>query len=189
MLILNPRWRDKNHSVKRAKFWKLISRSVLSRISSQPMNPRNITLWFQNSRRGSRISVVMEAIGDLESPLSWRSLDRLSPVERFIPYETSKRNQNQLRKPVINLKNEDEQCFKWCVMRALNPGDKNFERIKAPQKEVKNSQMGRHESQVWKAEHTDNNQCLWSRGKKIITSENQQIQTKKRIQLTIDSRW
>ena len=24
---------------------------------------------------------------------------------------------------VINLKNEDEECFKWCVTRALNPGD------------------------------------------------------------------
>ena len=50
-------------------------------------------------------------------------------VERFIPYETSKRNQNQLRKPVINLKNEDKQCFKWCVMKARNPVDKNSERI------------------------------------------------------------
>ena len=27
------------------------------------------------------------------------------------------------KKAVINLKNEDEECFKWCVTRALNPGD------------------------------------------------------------------
>ena len=27
------------------------------------------------------------------------------------------------------MKNEDEECFKWCVTRALNPVDKNKERI------------------------------------------------------------
>ena len=30
---------------------------------------------------------------------------------------------------VINMKNDDRQCFKWCVTRALNPVDKNAERI------------------------------------------------------------
>ena len=33
------------------------------------------------------------------------------------------------KKAVINMKNEDEECFKWCVTRALNPVDKNKERI------------------------------------------------------------
>jgi len=27
------------------------------------------------------------------------------------------------------MKNEDEQCFKWAVTRALNPVDKNAEKI------------------------------------------------------------
>ena len=30
---------------------------------------------------------------------------------------------------MINIKNEDNQCFKWCVVRALNPVDKNPNRI------------------------------------------------------------
>ena len=30
---------------------------------------------------------------------------------------------------IINMKNEDEECFKWCVLRALYPKDKNAERI------------------------------------------------------------
>ncbi|MCG8373491.1 MAG: Rho termination factor N-terminal domain-containing protein, partial [Balneolales bacterium] len=30
---------------------------------------------------------------------------------------------------IINMKNEDNECFKWCVTRALNPVDKNAERI------------------------------------------------------------
>ena len=30
---------------------------------------------------------------------------------------------------MINMKNEDNKCFLWCVLRALNPKDKNAERI------------------------------------------------------------
>ena len=33
------------------------------------------------------------------------------------------------KKAVINMKNEDDQCFKWSVTRALNPVDKNAEQI------------------------------------------------------------
>ena len=30
---------------------------------------------------------------------------------------------------IINMKNQDEKCFMWCVLRALNPKNKNAERI------------------------------------------------------------
>ena len=33
------------------------------------------------------------------------------------------------KKAIINLKNNDNLCFKWAVTRALNPLDKNAERI------------------------------------------------------------
>ena len=33
------------------------------------------------------------------------------------------------KKAVINIKNKDEKCFLWCVLRALNPTNKNHERI------------------------------------------------------------
>ena len=33
------------------------------------------------------------------------------------------------KKAVINMKNNDEQCFKWSVTRALNPVEKNSERV------------------------------------------------------------
>ena len=33
------------------------------------------------------------------------------------------------KEAVINMKIEDDECFKWCVTRALNPVDKNAERI------------------------------------------------------------
>ena len=33
------------------------------------------------------------------------------------------------KKAVINMKNNDDQCFKWSITRALNPVEKNSERI------------------------------------------------------------
>ena len=33
------------------------------------------------------------------------------------------------KKAIINIKNEDDECFKWCVTRALNPVVKNAERV------------------------------------------------------------
>ena len=33
------------------------------------------------------------------------------------------------KKAVINIKNDDNECFKWCVARALTPVEKNAERI------------------------------------------------------------
>ena len=43
----------------------------------------------------------------------------------FIPLPTRLQN----KKGVINIKNEDNQCFKWCITRALNPVDKNPNRL------------------------------------------------------------
>ena len=34
------------------------------------------------------------------------------------------------RKGLINMKNEDNECFRWCHIRYLNPQDKNPQRIK-----------------------------------------------------------
>ena len=43
----------------------------------------------------------------------------------FIPLPVKLKN----KKPVVNIKNEDNQCFKWCIVRALNPVDKNPNRL------------------------------------------------------------
>ena len=33
------------------------------------------------------------------------------------------------KQAIINMKNQDNECFKWCVLRALYPKDKNAERV------------------------------------------------------------
>ena len=40
---------------------------------------------------------------------------------------------------IINMKNEDDKCFMWCVLRALNPKDKNAERIDKDLKSKENT--------------------------------------------------
>ena len=39
------------------------------------------------------------------------------------------------KKAIINMKNSDDQCFKWCITRALNPTVNNSERITKELKE------------------------------------------------------
>ena len=42
------------------------------------------------------------------------------------------------KKGLINMKNEDNKCFRWCHIRRLNPQDKNPQRIKKSDKEYIN---------------------------------------------------
>ena len=33
------------------------------------------------------------------------------------------------KKAIINIQNKDNKCFLWCVLRALNPDEKNPQRL------------------------------------------------------------
>ena len=39
-------------------------------------------------------------------------------------------------KAIINLKNEDDKCFKWAIIRALNPVENHPERIDRKLREI-----------------------------------------------------
>ena len=43
------------------------------------------------------------------------------------------------KQAIINMKNQDEECFKWCVLRALNPKNKNAERVDSDLKSKQDS--------------------------------------------------
>ena len=53
----------------------------------------------------------------------------------YIELQTELRNS---KKGLINMKNEDEECFKWCHIRHLNPQIKYPERIKKEDKKMIN---------------------------------------------------
>ena len=40
------------------------------------------------------------------------------------------------KKAIINLRNEDDECFKWAITRALNAVEKNSERIDRKLREI-----------------------------------------------------
>ena len=42
------------------------------------------------------------------------------------------------KKGLINIKNKDDECFRWCHIRHLNPQEKNPQRIKKEDKEMIN---------------------------------------------------
>ena len=49
------------------------------------------------------------------------------------------------KKAIINLKNEDEECFKWAITRALNPVERNSERIDINFEKIRGPQLRRSE--------------------------------------------
>ena len=54
---------------------------------------------------------------------------------RYIKLPTDLRN---TKKGLINIKNEDNECFRWCHIRNLNPEEKNPQRIKKEDKKMIN---------------------------------------------------
>ena len=54
-------------------------------------------------------------------------IDKWDPLKAGSYIELTKELKN--KNAIINMKNEDNKCFLWCVLRALNPKDKNAERI------------------------------------------------------------
>ena len=61
----------------------------------------------------------------------WDPLKASSYID--LPKELKNKN------AIINMKNEDNKCFLWCVLRALNPIDKNAERIDKDLKSKENT--------------------------------------------------
>ena len=45
---------------------------------------------------------------------------------------------SNLKKGLINMKNEDDECFRWCHIGHLNPQEKNPQRIKKEDKKMIN---------------------------------------------------
>ena len=53
----------------------------------------------------------------------------------YIELPTDLRN---TKKGLINIKNKDNECFRWCHIRHLNPQEKNPQRIKKEDKKIIN---------------------------------------------------
>ncbi len=83
--------------------------------------PNKIWRVWQNIRK-------KKAVGDLKEFLELETrVVEYNPVggSSYIPLPEKLRG----KMAIVNVKNEDNECFKWSVTRALNPVDKNSERI------------------------------------------------------------
>ena len=63
------------------------------------------------------------------------SINRYNPLGAGSWVELPKWLQNS-RKGLINIKNEDNECFRWCHVRYLNPQEKDQGRIKKSDREI-----------------------------------------------------
>ena len=68
----------------------------------------------------------MDMNKDIAKPLNGSS---------YIELSTELRNP---KKGLINIKNKDDECFRWCHIRHLNPQEKNPQRIKKKDKKMIN---------------------------------------------------
>ena len=50
-----------------------------------------------------------------------------------------------LKKAIINLKNKDDECFKWCVTRSLNQVEDHPERITVFERTIRTVQLGKYQ--------------------------------------------
>ena len=93
------------------------------------MNQRSMTLSFKQLKKEFRILIRSDdPIGD------FKEFYRLIFIlQIFIPLRGSTffplPQKIAEKKSVMNIKNDDDQCFKWSVTRAWHPVDKNAERI------------------------------------------------------------
>ena len=77
---------------------------------------------IQNTENAEGSGWVLERIIDIKlHTAKWDPLNASSYME-LPAYLKNK-------KAIINMKNQDNECFKWCVLRALNPVVKNKERV------------------------------------------------------------
>ena len=80
---------------------------------------------------------VLESLAKFQRQGSiWRFHSVLSPDLHTVKYEPLGGSSYipfptflAAKKAIINLKNEDDECFKWVITRALNPVENHHERI------------------------------------------------------------
>ncbi|XP_065643126.1 uncharacterized protein LOC136074713 [Hydra vulgaris] len=92
-------------------------------ITSAPFRTKSLSLYQQAGSGWRFVSIEKMDINFIEyNPIKAKS---------YIPLD---KNLATI-KAIINIKNEDNQCFKWCIARALNPTAKNSENV---DKDLKN---------------------------------------------------
>ena len=116
---------------------KLILKCLMKRIDLKTGEETKKEAAFHSEILNSMIEEVLENMANFQRRGSnWRFEEILKLELHLVEFSSLKGNSYiplpekiVKKKAIVNMKNEDNECFKWCVTRALNPVDKNKERI------------------------------------------------------------
>ena len=97
----------------------------------------NLESTHSNELSSKMKETVLETLAKfLRQCSNWRFHSVLSLDFHTVKYEPLGGSSNiplpafpAAKKAIINLRNEDDECFKWAITRALNPVEKTSERI------------------------------------------------------------
>jgi len=110
-LVEEHQFRSKNEivleSTNKNELWSLLTEQVLEDLAKFQMNGSGWTFH-------SIVALDIHTVG--YEPLNGSSW---VPLPKFLAS----------KKAIVNMKIADNQCFKWCIARALNPVEKNLDRI------------------------------------------------------------
>ena len=128
--ITLKRW---NNAIIRFDIEKVYIRSEAMRVTNQRFNlnksyeklKRLLDIWT-----GQGSGWIVDKIDDIHIDIA--NYDPLAGSS-YIPLPLRLKNS---MKGLINLKNKDTECFKWCHIRFINPQNKNPERIKPEDKKI-----------------------------------------------------
>ena len=118
--------RESGGEIQRSKFYfhsalKIILESTnVEEVYEEMIN--EIETAIQKAEQAQGTGWVFESIIDIKlHTAEWNPLNAGTYIE-LPAYLTNK-------KAITNMKNQDDKCFLWCVLRALNPVEKNKERV------------------------------------------------------------
>ena len=107
----------------------------------EPYFLSNVEIVFQNTDLedlySKMLDKILESLANFQQSGSGWKFERVEELNiHTVKYEPLKGSSYiplpknlTTKKAILNMKNMDNKCFKWCVARALNPVEKNAERI------------------------------------------------------------
>ena len=129
-------------------FTKMVNNNIVNKAAYFNSKPQNIinNVMISESLKLSKDQILNIIAQWISEGSGWTIESVYSHYINIVQYEPMKGSsyiklQIELRnskKGLINIKNEDNECFRWCHIRHLNPQDKDSQRIRKSDKEYIN---------------------------------------------------
>ena len=114
-------------------------------IETKYFNPNAITVTYQRFNLPTPFEKLKHALSIWTREGSGRTINKIAAIHikisNYEPLAGSShiplpRKLNNSMKALINIRNKDLDCFKWCHIRLINPQNKNSERTKKQDQKI-----------------------------------------------------